>query len=184
MITLTAPTDLQIGAFLNMQRESALTYPEVGATRGGTLPVGYQVDFRIEHVGRNWEAARRALAGWEMHEAAGVRVMPAEPAREALTVALIVKAGVFMTSACRVVYTIDEPDRFGFAYGTLGDHPVAGEEQFLLTLGPEGAVTFSLLAFSRARSLLFRVATPIARRKQLALGDAYIAAMRAFATDR
>jgi uncharacterized protein (UPF0548 family) len=184
VITLRAPTADQLAAFLASQRDAALSYPEVGATRSGTLPVGYEVDWKIEQVGRNWEAARRALAGWEIHEAAGVRVVPSESAREGLTVALVVKAGAYMTSACRVVYTIDEPERFGFAYGTLADHPVAGEEQFLLSLGPEGAVSFSLLAFSRPQSLLFRMASPIARRKQLALGNAYIAAMRDLAAAR
>jgi phosphatidylserine/phosphatidylglycerophosphate/cardiolipin synthase-like enzyme len=42
-----------------------------------------------------------------------------------------------MVNLCRVVYVIDEPDgpiaRFGFAYGTLPGHAVAGEELFLAT---------------------------------------------------
>jgi hypothetical protein len=29
----------------------------------------------------------------------------------------------FIDAVCRVVAVIDEPDRFGFAYGTLPDHP-------------------------------------------------------------
>lgn len=40
-------------------------------------------------------------------------------------------------------------------------------------------VTFEPAAFARGRSLLFRLGSPIARRKQLALGAAYVAARRA-----
>jgi uncharacterized protein (UPF0548 family) len=29
---------------------------------------------------------------------------------------------------CRVVYVLDEPERRGFAYGTLPGHPESGEE--------------------------------------------------------
>ncbi|GAA4732513.1 hypothetical protein GCM10023350_14890 [Nocardioides endophyticus] len=34
---------------------------------------------------------------------------------------------------CRVVYVVDEPERAGFAYGTLPGHPETGEELFLLS---------------------------------------------------
>ena len=35
-----------------------------------------------------------------------------------------------VTAPCRVVYVVDEPDRRGFAYGTLTGHPESGEELF------------------------------------------------------
>ena len=38
---------------------------------------------------------------------------------------------------CRVVYVVDEPDRRGFAYGTLPGHPESGEELFLVRYDPD-----------------------------------------------
>lgn len=183
LIALRAPSDADVGVFLRDQSAAALSYPEVGASRRpAELPAGYRIDRRKEVIGRGdraFERARAALDGWEMHRGAGVRVVPVEPPRDGLTVALIVRAsGLYATSACRVVYVIAEPDRFGFAYGTLADHPVAGEERFVVERDPSGEITFELCAFSRPNSLLFRLASSIARRKQLALGAAYIEALR------
>src|SRR5262249_19316082 len=153
----------------------ALSYPEVGATRDGAMPPDYVVDSRRESIGSGqaFDRARAALERWEMHSGAGVRVFPVEPPREGLTVVLVVRAaGLYTMSVCRVVYTIDEPDRCGFAYGTLPDHALTGEERFLLERATNGEVSLSLSAFSRPNSWLFRLASPIARRKQLALGAA------------
>ena len=61
---------------------------------------------------------------------------------------------------CRVVYTIDEARRCGFAYGTLPGHPECGEEAFIVERGPNGVVTFSIRAFSRPASVLARYADP------------------------
>ena len=40
----------------------------------------------------------------------------------------------------RVVSIIDEPDRKGFAYGTLDGHPLSGEESFVVERTPDGSV--------------------------------------------
>ena len=39
----------------------------------------------------------------------------------------------FIDATCRIVAVVNEPDRFGFAYGTLGTHPQRGEESFIVT---------------------------------------------------
>jgi uncharacterized protein (UPF0548 family) len=51
---------------------------------------------------------------------------------------------------CRIVYCSDEPNRFGFAYGTLLGHPERGEEAFHVVRGPDDSVTAHIVAFSRA----------------------------------
>jgi uncharacterized protein (UPF0548 family) len=53
-----------------------------------------------------------------------------------------------------VTYVLDEPRHKGFAYGTLPGHPERGEEAFALELHDDGAVTFTITAFSRPASLL------------------------------
>ena len=45
---------------------------------------------------------------------------------------------------CRVMYVIDQPDRRGFAYGTLPGHPVSGEEAFVVSRDADGAVRLTL----------------------------------------
>jgi uncharacterized protein (UPF0548 family) len=181
VIGLRRPSDADVAAFVRAQSELALSYAEVGATRDGSLPAGYRIDRRRDVIGTGdgvFSRAKAALDGWQMHSGAGVHVVPVERPREGLTVGLVVKAaGLWTASACRVIYTIDEPDRYGFAYGSLADHAVAGEERFLVERDAGGEVTFELVAFSRPGSWLWKLAGPVARRKQLALGAAYVRAL-------
>jgi uncharacterized protein (UPF0548 family) len=75
--------------------------------------------------------------------------------------------GFHSLSGCRIVYVINEPHRFGFAYGTLPQHAESGEERFLVEWD-EGTdvVTYDLYAFSRPRAPLARLAAPYARSLQ------------------
>ena len=50
---------------------------------------------------------------------------------------------------CRVVAVVDEPDRFGFAYGTLPVHPEQGEESFVVVRADAGGARFDVQAVSR-----------------------------------
>jgi uncharacterized protein (UPF0548 family) len=63
----------------------------------------------------------------------------------------------------RVVYTIDEADRVGFAYGTVHGHPLSGEEAFLVSREPDGSVWLTLRVFSRPASWPLRLASPVLR---------------------
>jgi uncharacterized protein (UPF0548 family) len=107
-----------------------------------------------------------------MFEPTWITVFPASaPIRVGTTVALRVRyLGFWSLNACRIVYVVDERakiDRFGFAYGTLPDHGVQGEERF--TVGwshDDDAVTYDLLAVSRPGSLLSRLGLPLVRRLQ------------------
>ena len=72
--------------------------------------------------------------------------------------------GIWSTSACRIVYVVDEPApaaRYGFAYGTLRDHVAIGEERFLIEWNPtDDQVWFDILVFSRPRHWLARLGYP------------------------
>lgn len=61
---------------------------------------------------------------------------------------------------------IDEPRRYGFACGTLSEHAEAGEERFLVEWLEDGSVWYDLLAFSRPRHALARIAYPFGRMLQ------------------
>jgi hypothetical protein len=60
---------------------------------------------------------------------------------------------------CRVVWTVDEPDRIGFTYGTLQGHPAAGEESFVVTREPDG-IYFTIRAYNRAAACYARLGGP------------------------
>jgi uncharacterized protein (UPF0548 family) len=78
------------------------------------------------------------------------------------------------TGACRIVKIVDEPNRFGFVYGTLPHHPETGEEAFLVHHHDDDRVSFTVTAFSRARALPMRVAGPIGRVIQAKAAEVYL----------
>jgi len=63
----------------------------------------------------------------------------------------------------RVVYVVDEPDRKGFAYGTISGHPEDGEEAFIVERDPDGSVWVRIRAFSRPATPLWWCVYPVLR---------------------
>ena len=152
-------------------RSAGLTYSEVGCTRQGHLPNGYGHLRRSRRVGagaERFESAAQALLGWDMHRRAGLRVQASTEQVAAGEVAVLrLGVGVLSVHApVRVVYVVDEPARKGFGYGTLPGHPESGEEAFIIELQEDGAVTFTITAFSRPSTLLARVGGPASRAVQ------------------
>ena len=92
-----------------------------------------------------------------------------EPERPALEVDNVVALALrvwplWVTATCRIVQVLDEPCRFGFAYGTLPHHPACGEECFIVTLDPATEeVRLLVVAVSRPSSRLARLGGPIGR---------------------
>jgi uncharacterized protein (UPF0548 family) len=162
-----------------------LTYPERGATRG-ELPPGYGHLERTDPLGTGeavFERAAAALLGWRMHLGAGLAVTASRPSAEvgAVVVTTLGWRPLGVRAPCRVVYTVDEPGRRGFAYGTLPGHPERGEEAFLVELGPDGAVRLTIRAFSRPASWLARAGGPLGRAAQRLVTARYVRALRRLA---
>lgn len=166
-VSLREPDAARIQAFRALQAGLALSYGPVGATRS-TAPEGWHHDALDVVVGpaARFDAARDALRRWVMFDLGWVRVHAGSGQREGDLVSFHSRQlGVWMLHACRVVYVVDEPDRSGFAYGTLRGHAVAGEEQFLVRrVG--GETRFSVRKFSRLRHPLARLGGPVARAVQ------------------
>jgi len=99
---------------------------------------------------------------------------------EGTVVAVIVRHfGFWSVNFCRIVYVIDEPRRFGFAYGTLMKHAESGEERFTVTSGQaDDAVSFEILALSRPRHPLAKIAYPLSRALQKRFVRDALAAMQ------
>ncbi|WP_299531926.1 DUF1990 family protein [uncultured Streptomyces sp.] len=145
---------------------SALTYPEVGATRLGPLPAGYSHLHHRTRVGRGPEdfaAAGAAVTEWRMHRASGVRLEAStRRAEPGSTVRLALGVGPFAIGAvCSIVWTEYGADRIGFGYGTLDEHPEQGEECFVVDLADDGTVWFTVMAFSRPVRWYTRLAGPL-----------------------
>ncbi len=151
------------------------TYREVGATRrdAGSPPAGFhplRVRTRLGSGRGVQRRAGQAVLEWRMHRAVGVRVRANAPEAEpgvAVTVGL--GAGPLRLNApCRVVWTLREADRAGFAYGTLAGHPSCGEEAFLVERLPDDSVWLTVTAFTRAARWYTRATGPLTRAAQRA----------------
>ncbi|WP_091537915.1 DUF1990 family protein [Modestobacter sp. DSM 44400] len=163
--------------------DAPFTYPEVGRTRDGDLPTGYDHVDRAAVVGTGraaFDRAATAVFGWCAQRGAGLRVQASGPAGTPGTVVLMT-AGLRrlgLDIPCRVVWVVDESDRRGFGYGTLPGHPESGEESFVVSVQPNGDVVYELRAFSRLATPLSRLGAPVSRRVQSAALDRYVAAIR------
>lgn len=158
-----------------------LTYPDHGAT-AGRLPAGYQHLERQVRLGTGREVfdrAAAALMSWQVHRAAGLRVIANEGPRPGLRV--VSRLALVISAPCRVVYVIDEPARRGFAYGTLPGHPESGEESFAVSIDADSQVLFTVRAFSRPGTLLARASGPLGRIVQRLITERYVSAMRRLA---
>jgi len=180
----TTPDERQLRALLDRQAHSSLSYAEVGATRDRELPSGYVHDrYRIDLGHGAFERAAAGLRAWQAHLGAGVDVYPDDaPLSTGTDVIVTARAGpLYALAPCRIVYVCDEPDRFGFGYGTLPGHPERGEEAFIVERDLDDTATFSIVAFSRPADLAARVGRPVARRIQRRVTQAYLDAVHRFA---
>lgn len=153
-------------------------YSEIGATRG-VLPHGYHHLNRSRVLGTGDQVFDRAvdrLMSWDMHRRAGLHVVADCPR-------VAEGGGVVMRwlghrIPCRVVYVVDEPDRQGFAYGTLTGHPECGEESFVIGRDPlSGVVTATVIAFSKPGRLSTKLIGPLGRLLQKWMTRRYLGAL-------
>ena len=170
MLRLGRPSRTELESSLAEQSTAEPTYPEVGATRDAALPAGYRHDRYRRRLGSGpgaWDAARDGLRAWACHEGAGLARLPERPElREGETLVQVLPVGpAYVLGACRIVYVIDEPERFGFSYGTLPLHPEQGEEAFVVRRDGAGAgdVWLDIVVFSRPRHPMARVGWPLGR---------------------
>lgn len=155
-----------------------LTYPDVGAT-AGTPPPGYRFLRRTSVIGCGRERFEQAAAAgmhFGMLRGAGLRVESTTPTAQEGTDVLGHLGPV--SAPCRVVYVVDEPDRRGFAYGTLPGHAVRGEELFLVRYNSEtDEVIAEVAAFSRPATWWSRLGAPMTSLMQKAIARRYLTAL-------
>lgn len=154
------------------------SYAEVGATRGA-LPEGYhhvRESARIGHGRARFEEAGAAVLRWGMLRGAGARVRATTDVAE-VGAEVIVGLGP-VQAPCRVVYVLDEPNRRGYAYGTLPGHAETGEELFCVRYDPaDDAVYAEVIAFSRHGTWWSRLAGPVTSVIQKVMSRRYVRAV-------
>jgi uncharacterized protein (UPF0548 family) len=141
------------------------------------MPAGYHHVRATRSLGVvDLDEVAEILFTWKVQERAGVRRV-AGPDRVALGVDVTFRS-LLQTIPCRVVDVVDEPDRRGFAYGTLPGHPETGEERFMAQRDPRtGKVTATICAFSNPATWVTRLGGPVARLVQRLMTRRYLDAM-------
>lgn len=84
-----------------------------------------------------------------------------------------------VVAPCRVIYVIDEPNRKGFAYGTLPGHPESGEEAFIVDHTEDGSVWLTIRAFSRPAAWQWWAVYPVLRLAQQNFTRRYLRSLSA-----
>lgn len=169
--------------------DAPLTYAPVGASLSadGAAPQGWERLHRSAPVGRwraDLDAAAERLLTWEVHRRAGFLVEATHPRAQVGAVVVLRFRRLprplrdRLAIPCRVVAVVDEPDRRGFAYGTLPGHPEAGEESFVVMIDERGHVRAELTAVSRPAWRLARALPGPARLAQRLAAAAYLRATR------
>jgi uncharacterized protein (UPF0548 family) len=184
-VTVVRPSEERLQQLHRRLADRPVTCDGVGSTEDGPLPSGYRHDRESIVVGTGpeaWNAGRVALTTWKAHQHAGVAISPADALLEAGTVVIATTrlGPIWVVAPCRIVYTTNETDRFGFAYGTLPGHPEEGEEAFHVQRRADGSVSFEIVAFSRPATWLVRLAGPIGRAAQVRATRLYLDGVRTF----
>jgi uncharacterized protein (UPF0548 family) len=183
---LVRPASIEsINRLLATSVDAEPTYSECGATLRGERPPGYRHDSYEADLGKGRAAFLRALIGlqtWKGHRVPGIDVFPhSTPIEPGATVVVTLGTPwLALAAPCRIVRVLDEPNRWGFAYGTLPGHPEQGEESFVVSIGGDDAVRFRVTAFSRPGERIARLAGPVARAVQTAGTNGYLKALQRF----
>jgi uncharacterized protein (UPF0548 family) len=161
------------------------TYEHTGAALTGELPVGFRHDHYTTVLGIGENTFHRAIEGlqtWQAHRLPFVRVVPsgAEIRSGATVIVLLGPSRLAIAAPCRILAVVNEPSRWGFAYGSLPGHPEQGEEAFVVSITEDGTVVFEVTAFSRPTDFLLRLSGPFGRALQQHGSLGYLRAVRRF----
>jgi uncharacterized protein (UPF0548 family) len=170
MFLVRRPSPPEIDAFLETSGRLPLSYEPIGLARTGAA--GYRVDEEQTIIGRGRDAFDRASAlikSWQHFDFGWVEVFPPRaPLQPGTVVAVLVRhLGFWSLNGCRIVYTVERDDEFGFAYGTLTNHAESGEEIFKVSFDRQTQdVSYLIRAVSQPRALIARLGSPVARSLQ------------------
>jgi uncharacterized protein (UPF0548 family) len=176
MFSLTRPAQSTIRRKLEAAAKLPGSYGFALNTQCGPeelhVPKGYVRDHLRSEIGRGaaaFETARQAFLDWREFDLGWVRVANPDAKIEPEQIVAVEahSLGLWSLNFSRILYVIDEPNRFGFGYGTTPLHVERGEERFLIEFYPvSGAVFYDLLAVSQPAHWLARLGYLYTRSQQ------------------
>jgi uncharacterized protein (UPF0548 family) len=178
-LRLRQPPRARLEELLQASQADDFTYGPVGIAMDADLPTTLHRDRWETSLGGAdaFDRGRQAIRDWCVHRGAGLSVLTDGELKVGTNVAMAAHVPVdYIEVTCRVTAVVDEPDIFGFAYGTLSVHPERGEESFIIRR-TANQVRFVVAAASEPVHPLARLAPPIARRLQDKACKRYLAAM-------
>jgi uncharacterized protein (UPF0548 family) len=158
---ISFPNTTVLDSLIKSQKEAPFTYHKNNLK-------GYRFDenrILLGHGESAFEAAKKAIATWQMFPGTWACIYKETTPIEVgqIVVMLARVTGLWWLNTAKIVYTVKESNAFGFAYGTLTHHAESGEELFQVNIDDDGAVWYTIKAFSKPRHILARLAFPIAR---------------------
>lgn len=183
-LRLGRPSEAELQRLLDRARSSSSTYDHVGSTLSpiDALRGVHQQQLVLGRGAGAFESATLGLRRWACHDGIGATVHPGDAAIEVgSTLLVVLRAGpASIVVPDRVVAVVDEPDRFGFAYGTLEGHQERGEESFVAELLADGTVRGTISVDAVAATLPARLVAPVVTRFQRLAVSRYLSAWRSF----
>jgi uncharacterized protein (UPF0548 family) len=155
--------DRDLAEWLETAATEAVTYPAVGRTLTDRALPGHT---RLLGTGAAvFDDAVERLETWAPQRHLGARVVPGDQRPHlGATVLVDLRLGpIAIAVPNRVVAVVNEPDRRGYAYGTLPGHHERGEESFVITRDADGTVTACITVDAVPASLVARLAGPLVR---------------------
>lgn len=175
---LQKPSEARLEALVEGLATTPFSYSAVGAT-AEVLPTTYWTDRAAVDLGTGhgvFARAKAVLADLSMFDNGVTELYPRTPRVKPGQVVLVQLRvlGLWSVNPCRVVYVVDTPEQFGFAYGTLPGHAEQGEEVFLVRRNSGGRVWFETNAFSRPQEWLVKLGNPYAKKLQQRVKQLYL----------
>ena len=171
LFQLHHPNKQQLDNLIIEQKDKPFSYPHIADTSltiKEKTPQGFRYDNNSILIGEGeavFEAAREVIRDWQMFPGGWAEIYARDTPLEVGRIVVMCARvwGIWWLNCARIVFTVNERNRFGFAYGTLEHHAESGEELFQVRMDDSGQVFYEILAFSRPRHWTARLAFPIAR---------------------
>ena len=132
----------------------------------------------VGHGSDDFAAASAALRSLRPQRSVA-RVLPVDAEAVAGATVLVVLAigPLTLVAVNRVVWLVDEPDRWGFAYATLPGHPERGQESFEVVLRNDGSVVATVVGRGIVALPWGQVLQPLLRPLQERFAERYLDAV-------
>lgn len=167
-ISLSSPSEKSLAAWLKKRKPDGLSYPFPEITKHENNFPGYDRDKNQVYLGTGeevYQTACKALSEWKMFPSSWTKTYaPFQGFQVGEEVAVLFKMfGLWWWNSCRIIYVLEEENRFGFAYGTLESHVEKGEEIFYVERNKQGEVYYKVEAFSCPNKWFTQIGYPVAR---------------------